>query len=129
MHLTGTVESGVGDAARWLAMFNAAYAKKVGWPVFPGSLNLRLPAPLDWGAPEVRERIVEFPRQEYGGERDILLLPCVLRSCGDQPGCLWRTTRTDPDPESRRVIEIIAPVGLREAFGLTDGDFVEIEIP
>lgn len=128
MRLTGSVESGEGDAARWLTLFNAAYSEKVGWPVFPGSLNLRLPDPFDWEAPEIRSAVVTFGREEYGGERDILLLPCLLKTCSDQPGYLWTTTTVDPDPDSRRVVEVIASIGLREAYSLVDGDRVEVEI-
>lgn len=49
--LRGRVESGKGDAGRWLAKFNAVYARKMGLPVFPGSLNLALDIPFDWSAP------------------------------------------------------------------------------
>ena len=41
--LHGHVQSGKGDASQWLVKFNAAYAQKVGHPVFPGSLNVALP--------------------------------------------------------------------------------------
>ena len=129
MRLTGRVESGQGNAAHWLRLFNAPYSRKVGWTVLPGSLNLRLRDPFDWNAPEIREHVVQFRREEYVGERDILLLPCVLTTCSRQPGYLWTTTTVDPDPDARRVVEVIAPVRLREAYSLVDGDVVEFEVP
>ena len=78
MRLSGRVQSGKGDAARWLAIFNAAYSRKTAMPVFPDSLNVTLDAPFDWFAPTIQKRTIWFGREEYGGERDILLLPCVL---------------------------------------------------
>src|SRR3954468_6660221 len=70
-------------------------------PCSPDSLNVALGAPFDWFAPPIEERIVWFGREEYGGERDILLLPCVLtnlkvktaRLCVPTP-----TTRTPTTP-------------------------------
>ena len=35
IRFTGRVQSGKGDASRWLSKFNAAYSQKVGAPVFP----------------------------------------------------------------------------------------------
>jgi CTP-dependent riboflavin kinase len=52
--LCGRVQSGKGDAARWLTLFNAAYCRKAGMRVFPGSLNVALDAPFDWFAPADR---------------------------------------------------------------------------
>lgn len=127
--LVGRVQPGKGDASRWLARFNAAYQGKLGIPVFPGSLNLVLPQAFDWHSTELKHHLIWFRREEYGGERDILLLPCRLRSPGAQRAFLWTTTtaaRERPDPE---VIEIIAPLGLRAAFGLHDGDEVMLDVP
>lgn len=127
MKLQGRVQSGTGDASHWLSRFNAAYARKAGMPIFPGSLNLALPEPFDWFAPEIERRAIRFDRTEYGGERDILLIPCVLDTLGAEPAWLWTTTtareRTDP-----WIIEIIAGKNLRETFGLTDGSVVDLTL-
>lgn len=127
--LVGRVQPGKGDASRWLARFSAAYQGKLGIAVFPGSLNLVLPQAFDWHSAELKPHLIWFGREDYGGERDVLLLPCRLRSLGVQRAFLWTTTtaaRERPDPE---VIEIIAPLGLRAAFGLQDGDEVTLEVP
>ena len=44
----GKVQAGLGDAARWLELFNAAYSEKLGMSVFPGSLNIALDHVFDW---------------------------------------------------------------------------------
>ena len=128
MRLAGHVQSGKGDASRWLARFNAAYSRKTAMPVFPGSLNVALDAPFDWFAPAIKERTIWFGREEYGGERDILLLPCVLANLNGERAMLWTPTtaaRNRPDPW---VIEIIAGVNLRTTYALSDGDVVEIHL-
>jgi CTP-dependent riboflavin kinase len=126
MRLSGRVQSGKGDAARWLALFNAAYSRKTAMSVFPGSLNVALDAPFDWFAPAIQKRTIWFGREEYGGERDILLLPCVLTNLNSERAMLWTPTtaaRNRPDPW---VVEVIAGVHLRATYTLADGDVVEI---
>ena len=76
--LRGRVQSGKGDAAHWLRLFNAAYSRKLQMPVYPGSLNLALDHHFDWFAPRYKAFTIWFDREEYGGERDILLMPCEL---------------------------------------------------
>jgi len=46
--LAGKVQAGLGDASRWLKLFNAAYNEKLGISVFPGSLNIALDHVFDW---------------------------------------------------------------------------------
>src|SRR5437016_3975989 len=122
--LVGRVQRGKGDASRWLERFNAAYSSKLGMPVFPGSLNLALPHVFDWHAPELQPSVIWFGREEYGGERDILLVPCRLRSLGGQRAFLWTPTTAARDRPDPWVLEIVAPIGLRATFGLSDGDEV-----
>ena len=95
-------------------------------PVFPGSLNVALAAPFDWFASEIKARTIWFGREEYGGERDILLVPCVLANLNGERAMLWTPTtaaRSRPDPW---VVEVIAAVNLRATYGLSDGAVVEI---
>ena len=123
----GVVESGASDAARWLRLFNAEYNRKLGMSVFPGSLNLLLPEPFDWSAAFVTTNQIRFGREEYGGERHILLVPCALESLGDVPAHLWRTT-TPHVARDAHVLEIISAVHLRSTYGLKDGDRVSIRL-
>ncbi len=124
----GRVQSGNGDASRWLSRFNTAYARKLGAPVFPGSLNVALASRFDWFAPDITRRTTMFDHREYGGERDILLVPCVLSNLAMQPAWLWTTTTAARDRADPWVVEIIAAANLRETFGLTDGSIVEIQL-
>lgn len=126
--LFGRVQSGKGDASRWLSKFNAAYSRKVGAPVFPGSLNIALQSRFDWFAPDIVRRTITFDRTEYGGERDILLVPCVLLNLAMQPAWLWTPTTAARDRLDPWVVEIVAATKLRETLGLADGSIIEIQL-
>lgn len=126
--IRGRVQSGTRQAAHWLSLFNAAYERKLGMPIFPGSMNVALDRPFDWFDPRWRHVVVAFDGAEYGGERDILLLPCRLDVAPGVPAFLWSTTTAARDPADRLLAEVIAPVGLRATCGLEDGDLVAIEL-
>lgn len=124
--LRGRVSPGQNDASRWLGLYNEAYSRKTGMNIFPGSLNLVLEHEFDWRAAKYKPFIIRFGREEMGGERDILLLPCVLANLGGRKAFLWTTTNLDRD--DAEIIEIITGVKLRDEHGLADGDLVEVEI-
>jgi len=124
--LRGRVQAGKGDAARWLSLFNSAYSRKLGGSVFPGSLNLALDETFDWFSAEVAQRTMWFDRSEYGGERDILLVPCVLENLGHEPAWLWTPTTAARDRPDPWVVEVVAFRNLRQTFGLRDGSIVEV---
>ena len=126
--LRGRVEAGEGDASKWLSLFNAEYSIKLGMPVFPGSLNVRLDQPFDWLAPRYQQGIIQFGRREYGGERDILLLRCVLASLGRRRAFIWHSIHPTLGVGMAGTVEIVADVHLRDTYRLTDGMFVEIEL-
>lgn len=124
--LRGRVSAGQNDASRRLDLYNEAYCRKTGMNIFPGSLNLLLEHKFDWQAAKYQPFIIWFGREEMGGERDILLLPCVLTNLDERKAFLWTTTNFDR--EDAEIIEIITDAKLRDEYGLADGDFVELEI-
>lgn len=126
--LRGRVESGKNDASKWLSLFNPEYSRKLGMLVFPGSLNLRLGRPFDWLASRYQPHIIPFGQAEYGGERDILLLPCTLATCGRRSAFLWTPIHPTFGVGEADVVEVVADVKLRDAYRLTDGSVVEVEL-
>ena len=126
--LRGRVEPGYNDASKWLSLFNAEYSHKLRMPVYPGSLNLRLNQPFDWPATRYEPNMIRFGQKEYGGERDILMLACVLASLGRRRAFLWTPIHPMLGLGPADVIEIVADVKLRDAYGLTDGTLVEVEL-
>jgi CTP-dependent riboflavin kinase len=127
--LAGKVQAGFGNAARWLNLFNAAYSEKLGMSVFPGSLNIALDHVFNWFDARYGPHRIWFGREEYGGERDILLLPCELVSLDRRKAFLWTPTTAARDRRDPWVVEIVSDVNLRHHFGLQDGDVVEIRLP
>jgi CTP-dependent riboflavin kinase len=127
--LAGKVQAGLGDASRWLKLFNAAYSEKLGMSVFPGSLNIALDHVFDWFDARYEAHRIWFGREEYGGERDILLLPCELVRLDHRRAFLWTPTTAARARRDPWVVEIVADVNLRDHFGLQDGDVVEIRVP
>jgi CTP-dependent riboflavin kinase len=109
-------------------LFNAEYRRKTGMPVFPGSLNVQLTEHFDWNAPEIQARATWFGMDEYGGERDILLMRCVLQNLSEEPAFLWTTTTAVQNEGNKALVEVIAGVHLRSTYGLADGDEVTIRL-
>ena len=124
--LCGCVQSGQNDASHWLNLYNDAYSLKTGMSIFPGSLNLFLDHKFNWRDAKYQPFIIWFGREEMGGERDILLLPCRLLNLDKRKAFLWTTTNLED--EGSQIIEIITDVKLRDEYKVSDGDFVEVEI-
>src|SRR5262249_9468710 len=103
--LAGKVQAGLGDASRWLKLFNVVYSEKLGISVFPGSLNSAPDHVFDWFDARYEGHRIWFGQGECGGERDILLLPCELVSLDHRSAFLWIPTtaaRNRRDPWSSR---------------------------
>jgi CTP-dependent riboflavin kinase len=130
MHITfgGRVQSGKNDASRWLNIFNHAYSHKLGTAIFPGSLNILLDQAFDWSATHFEPLLISFQKQEYGGERDIVLLPCILGELDRRKAWLWSTTDGAKQRPDLHLVEIICEVGLRETYGLRNGDLVRFQL-
>jgi len=127
--LAGKVQIGLGNASYWLKLFNAAYSEKLGMRVFPGSLNIALDHVFNWFEARYEAHRIWFGQEEYGGERDILLLPCKLVSLDRRRAFLWTPTTAARDRPDPWVVEVVSDVNLRDWFGLKDGDVVEIRVP
>jgi CTP-dependent riboflavin kinase len=127
--LRGRLQSGKGDASHWLRVFNAAYSRKLQIPVYPGSLNLALEHTFDWFAARFQPHIIWFGREEYGGERDILLLPCELADFQGRKAFLWTPTTAARSRPDTWVVELVCDIELRETYRLQDGDVLTVELP
>ena len=116
--LRGRVASGVGDLSHWMIEYADLYERETGMRLHPGSLNVVLPEP--WVVENAPLRL-EPPDIAIG----MNIVPCEIAGTA---GFILRTDKNnaglgDHDP---RVIEIAAPVHLRSALGVDDGDEVEV---
>jgi CTP-dependent riboflavin kinase len=77
--------------------------------------------------PHYEPALIRFDRSEYGGERDILFLPCRLETPDRRLAFLWTTT-TPRQGTELSLVEIVADIPLRDTYGLKDGDVLAVEL-
>jgi riboflavin kinase, archaea type len=120
--LRGFVRSGRGDFGFWLAKLEAYYRTKTGMTLFPGTLNLESTQPF-----RCPNNPIRLEGNEYGGAVSVSIVPCrvfgrrafILRTDANEQG-------TGDHPPT--IIEIATDRKLRDAYHLTDGDLVEVEL-
>lgn len=119
----GRVVSGCGNFGFWIERLHTLYARKTGMWLYPGTLNIELPAP--YGLPS---SVMRLEANEYGGNVAVNIVPCRIF---DRQAFLLRTDQNEQGTghHSRNIIEIAADVRLRDAYQLKDGDWVEVELP
>jgi len=112
--LTGTAFTGSGWCSRNMLRYDVGLGEKLGYEPFPGSLNVRLPEAhklgrpwLDWRPAKHHDR--QFWRAWIGD------LACHVHVPG--------TRNHGPD-----ALELVAPVNLRDCFGIKDGDPVTFDV-
>jgi riboflavin kinase len=125
--LRGSVISGLGEGKYYMALdhYVAQFSRALGFVPFPGTLNIR----LDSASLPIRKRLDQrdwIPIEGFTADDrtfgNARCLPCRFREtpCGIViPG---RSHYPDD------ILEIIAPVSLRETYGLGDSDMVTVEV-
>jgi riboflavin kinase, archaea type len=120
--LRGRVVSGQGNFSYWIEKLSEHYFRKTGMHLYPGTLNLLLDE--EWSVPE---GCLRLEASEYSGLVSVNLVPCRVF------GRAAFVLRTDLNESGhgqhpKNLIEIATDVRLRDAYGLKDGDVVEVEI-
>ena len=127
--VTGVVFSGLGEGAYYIALkgYKKQFVSKLGFEPFPGTMNLRLSSPVDR---KVRRDLSTAKGIHIDGFRDgkrtfggAECFKALLN--GKVEGAVLVIERTTHDDS---VLEIIAPVNMRQEFSLKDGDPVSVEI-
>jgi riboflavin kinase len=116
----GKVASGLGEGQRYISLegYRSQFGQLLGFDPLPGTLNLRLNAPFllpEEGAILIKGFISDD--RSYGSCK---CYPCKI----DDHKCA--IVRPDRSAYPLSLIEIIAPVNLRESMNLQDGDDVEV---
>lgn len=123
LRLTGEIISGKGDGAKFtrLAWARTQMNKELGFPVFPGTLNVKLTA----------DSLKMMKRLKESKGFEISPAPGFCRAK------LWKARLNDVEcaviipevvgyPES--IVEVVASTNLRKRLGLLDGSQVEVEV-
>lgn len=128
LKLHGTVFKGLQEGAYYLSQkqYQRQFVEKLGFDPYPGTLNIRLGSKADL---QIRKELETYPAIVIEGfeneHRSFGPLRCYkVMINGQVKGGLIVIQRTHYDAS---VVELIAPVSLRERLGLKDGDRVEVE--
>lgn len=123
----GRVFTGLGEGAYYMSLegYRRQFKEKLGFEPFPGTLNLRLESRTDRiqleelkAKPGTRVEGFTDGARTYGALR---FFPSLVE---DERGAILAIDRTHYDIS---VLEVIAPVNLREALGVKDGSLVTVK--
>jgi riboflavin kinase len=127
--LEGTVFTGLGEGAYYITKehYRKQFIEKLGFEPYPGTLNLKLSTDYDI---KTRMELEAYPAVEINGfqneDRTFGLVKCYPAIIGNKvKGALITALRSHYDAS---VLEIIAPVCLRKALCLKDGNKVKVEV-
>ncbi|MCQ8893287.1 MAG: DUF120 domain-containing protein [Methanolinea sp.] len=125
--LRGRVITGLGEGRYYMGLepYRVQFSRSLGFVPYPGTLNIR----LDPRSIPVRKRLEALEWISIEGFvadgrtfGPVRCLPCRM---GETPCGIIVPGRTHY-PED--IVEIVAPVGLRDTYGIRDGDGVEVEV-
>ena len=131
--MTGIIFSDLGQASAFMALdwVQAALRQALGFNCFPATLNLRPKGEQDarlWEAVRTQSAGVALPAPD-GGHCSARLYPVEISIARGAANERMTGAVLLPDvsgyPNDK--IEIVAPVRLKEAFGVRDGDSLTLE--
>ncbi|MHC1585940.1 MAG: DUF120 domain-containing protein [Candidatus Hecatellaceae archaeon] len=128
--IEGKVFTGLGEGAYYVSKngYRKQFIAKLGYKPYPGTLNLKLINPEHIA---LRKELENLPGILIEGFHDGLrtygslkCLPAIIG--GKEKGHVILIQRTHYDSS---VVELIAPVNLRQALKLKDGSTVKVKVP
>jgi riboflavin kinase len=122
VRIRGRVASGLGEGQYYISRegYRRQFSEKLGFDPSPGTLNLQLDEPFALSDSDPKSVRIEGFCDEgrtFGACR------CRPVKINGIKGAIVRPERTS---YPTTLLELIAPVNLREALGLSDGDVVEV---
>ncbi len=122
--LRGRVFSGRGEGEFFVSLYAKNIARAIGYIPYPGTLNIALePGYIPIARKVLSYRLAIVVEPPVKGFHRIYLWRALMR------GIEVHIVKPEVTHYGDDVIEIIAPVSLREALALSDGDPVEIVVP
>lgn len=127
--IKGEVFTGLGEGAYYVSLrgYRRQFLKKIGFDPYPGTLNIRLNSPADR---RLRRDLERYPNIRIEGFEDgyrtygwAKCYPAKIDDAVDGMVILLERTHYDDS-----VLEVIAPVNIREKLSLRDGGTVSVKV-
>lgn len=128
LEFKGSVFTGLGEGAYYMSLegYREQFRKKLGFDPYPGTLNLKLISPSYRSQMEILRRVNGIKIDGFtDGLRTYGSLRCFPALIEDIRGAALIIERSHYDLS---VLEVIAPVRLRDALNLKDGDVVVVKV-
>ncbi|MHC1627796.1 MAG: DUF120 domain-containing protein [Candidatus Nezhaarchaeales archaeon] len=126
--ITGEVFTGLGEGAYYVSLngYRLQIKEKLGFDPYPGTLNLKLTEPSDLYFRELlNHRAGILIKGFSNGKRTYGSAKAFKAKVKDIDAAVLLIERTHYGID---ILEVIAPVNLRQALGLRDGDRVSVEV-
>ncbi|MCD6468818.1 MAG: DUF120 domain-containing protein [Thermoplasmata archaeon] len=126
LYLTGTVFSGMGEGRYYTTLdkYVEQFKEKLGFVPVPGTLNIEV-NPLELSKLHLLRSYRGIVVESFSTEnRSFGAVTCYPSRIKDVECAVIQPRRT----HYSNVLEIIAPVNLRETFNLNDGDSIEVSV-
>ena len=117
MEIKGFVASGLGEGALYVGKYNKYFLGKLGFEAFPGTLNLKCAADIG----EIFKGSMVIRPEEKG------LFPVHVRDAiinNKVKGAVVGPVKT----VHKGILEVIAPLNIKEYLGLNEGDMVRVRL-
>lgn len=124
IHLKGKVFSGTGEGAKFMELpwVKRQIEEKLGFVPYPGTLNIK----LSKDKVKLKKLLKRAKSIEILPARGYCLGKCFKAHLGNGLECA--IVLPEVRGYSENVIEIIAPMNLRETLKLKDGDIMEVRV-
>ncbi len=126
LQVVGHVRTGLGEGQYYLSRpgYNVQFERHLGWTPFPGTLNLELTG-AEANKIQFLKRHPVFTIERFEAEgRTFGGAACQPALIGDQPCAVVLPNRT----HYTNILELIAPVRLRDALPCVDSDRIEVTV-
>jgi len=122
--VVGEAISGLGEGAYYIEQYRGRIREYLGFDPYPGTLNLRVifPRTIFDALCTVRPTLIPGFMKEGRSFGDVKAYPTKINGIR---GAIVVPSRTVHPP---KIAEVIAPVNLREALGLKDGDRLKLYV-
>ncbi len=127
--IKGEVFTGLGEGAYYMSLrgYRRQFVKQLGFDPYPGTLNIRLDSPADRRLRRDLERYNSIHIEGFeDGHRTYGWAKCYPAKIGGElDGTVILLERTHYDDS---VLEVIAPINIRDKLKLKDGDQISVNV-